>query len=107
MSSTFGRHLHLALFGQSHGSAIGVTLDGFPAGMRIDEQRLLAEMARRAPGQGPLTTARREADTPEFLSGVLDGVTTGQPLCAIIRNTDQRSRDYGDGMDLPRPGHAA
>ncbi len=106
MSSTFGRHLHLALFGQSHGSAIGVTLDGFPAGMRIDEQRLLAEMARRAPGQGPLTTARREADTPEFLSGVLDGVTTGQPLCAIIRNTDQRSRDYGDGMDLPRPGHA-
>ena len=86
--------------------AIGVTLDGFPAGMPIDMARLTAEMARRAPGQSALTTARKEADAPEFLSGVLDGVTTGQPICILIRNTNQRSRDYGDGVELVRPGHA-
>ena len=106
MSSTWGQHLKLSIFGQSHGEAIGVTLDGFPAGMPIDMARLTAEMARRAPGQSALTTARKEADAPEFLSGVLDGVTTGQPICILIRNTNQRSRDYGDGVDLVRPGHA-
>jgi len=106
MSSTFGQHLRLSIFGQSHGEAIGVTVDGFPAGMTIDMERLLGEMARRAPGQSALTTARKEADAPEFLSGVLGGRTTGQPICAIIRNTNQRSRDYGDGVDLVRPGHA-
>ena len=106
MSSTFGQQLKLSIFGQSHGEAIGVTLDGFPAGMPIDMARLTAEMARRAPGQSALTTARKEADAPEFLSGVLDGVTTGQPICILIRNTNQRSRDYGDGVDLVRPGHA-
>ena len=106
MSSTFGQCLKLSIFGQSHGEAIGVTLDGFPAGMMIDMDRLLAEMARRAPGQSLLTTARREADAPEFLSGVLNGRTTGQPICILIRNTNQRSRDYGDGVDLVRPGHA-
>ena len=106
MSSTYGQHLKLSIFGQSHGEAIGVMLDGFPAGMEIDMDRLLAEMARRAPGQSLLTTARREADAPEFLSGVLNGRTTGQPICILIRNTNQRSRDYGDGVDLVRPGHA-
>ena len=106
MSSTFGQQLKLSIFGQSHGEAIGVTLDGFPAGMVIDMDRLLSEMARRAPGQSALTTARREADAPEFLSGVLNGKTTGQPICILIRNTNQRSRDYGDGVDLVRPGHA-
>ncbi len=106
MSSTFGQHLKLSIFGQSHGEAIGVTIDGFPAGMVIDQERLNAEMARRAPGQSALTTARREPDAPEFLSGVLEGRTTGQPICAIIRNTNQRSRDYGDGVDFVRPGHA-
>ena len=106
MSSTFGQQLKLSIFGQSHGEAIGVTLDGFPGGMPIDMARLTAEMARRAPGQSALTTARKEADAPEFLSGVLDGVTTGQPICILIRNTNQRSRDYGDGVDLVRPGHA-
>ena len=106
MSSTWGQHLKLSIFGQSHGEAIGVTLDGFPAGMEIDMDRLLAEMARRAPGQSALTTARKEADAPEFLSGVLNGRTTGQPICIVIRNTNQRSRDYGDGVDLVRPGHA-
>ena len=106
MSSSYGQCLKLSLFGQSHGEAIGITLDGFPAGMTIDMDRLLAEMARRAPGQSLLTTARKEADAPEFLSGVLNGRTTGQPICAVIRNTNQRSRDYGDGVDLVRPGHA-
>jgi len=106
MSSTWGQHLKLSIFGQSHGEAIGVTLDGFPAGMEIDMDRLLTEMARRAPGQSLLTTARKEADAPEFLSGVLNGCTTGQPICIVIRNTNQRSRDYGDGVDLVRPGHA-
>ena len=106
MSSTWGQHLRLSIFGQSHGEAIGVTLDGFPAGMTIDQPRLMAEMARRAPGQSLLTTARKEPDAPEFLSGVLDGRTTGQPICILIRNTNQRSRDYGDGVDLVRPGHA-
>ncbi len=105
MSSTYGQQLKLSIFGQSHGEAIGVTLDGFPAGMTIDMDRLLAEMARRAPGQSLLTTARKEADAPEFLSGVLGGRTTGQPICILIRNTNQRSRDYGDGVDLVRPGH--
>jgi chorismate synthase len=106
MSSTWGQHLKLSIFGQSHGEAIGVVMDGFPAGMVIDRDRLLGEMARRAPGQSLLTTARKEADAPEFLSGVLNGKTTGQPICILIRNTNQRSRDYGDGVDLLRPGHA-
>lgn len=106
MSSFFGSHLRLSLFGQSHGEAIGITIDGLPAGMVIDMERLKREMARRAPGTSALTTARREADAPEFLSGVLNGVTTGQPVCAIIRNTNQRSGDYGAGVDLVRPGHA-
>ena len=106
MSSFFGQHLRLSLFGQSHGEGIGITMDGFPAGMTIDMDRLSAMMARRAPGQSAMTTPRREADLPEFLSGVMDGRTTGQPIAAVIRNTSQRSRDYGDGVDLARPGHA-
>ena len=106
MSSTYGQQLKLSIFGQSHAEAIGVIVDGFPAGMEIDVARLMAEMARRAPGQSLLTTARKEADAPEFLTGVLNGRTTGQPICILIRNTNQRSRDYGDGVDLVRPGHA-
>ncbi|MGN0777509.1 MAG: chorismate synthase, partial [Aristaeellaceae bacterium] len=98
MSSFFGGQLKLSLFGQSHGDAIGITMDGFPAGMVIDMPRLLTAMARRAPGQSKMTTSRREPDTPEFLSGVLEGRTTGQPLCAIIRNTNTRSQDYGEGV---------
>ena len=106
MSSFYGERLKLSLFGQSHGEAIGITMDGFPAGMVIDMPRLAAEMARRAPGQSKMTTSRREPDAPEFLSGVMEGRTTGQPICAIIRNTNTRSQDYGEGVDLVRPGHA-
>lgn len=106
MSGTFGLSLKLTLFGQSHGAGVGAVLDGFPAGMPIDMDALAAMQRRRAPGQDDLTTARRESDEPEFLSGVLDGVTTGQPICVLIRNRDTRSGDYGDGVDLLRPGHA-
>lgn len=106
MSSFFGQHLRLSLFGQSHGEAIGITIDGFPAGMTIDMGRVQQEMQRRAPGQSSLTTPRKEPDLPEILSGVLNGRTTGQPICAVIRNTNTRSADYGEGVDLLRPGHA-
>lgn len=106
MSSCFGQFVRLSLFGQSHGEAIGITIDGFPAGMTLDMPFILGEMARRAPGQSKLTTQRREADQPEILSGVLGGVTTGQPITCIIRNQNARPADYGDGIDLVRPGHA-
>ena len=106
MSSCFGRFLKLSLFGQSHGEAVGVTIDGFPAGMTIDGDAVSAMMARRAPGGKAWATARQEADRPEILSGVLNGRTTGQPLTAIIRSSGQHSEDYGEGPDLLRPGHA-
>lgn len=106
MSSCFGNYLKLSLFGQSHGEAIGITIDGLPAGLQLDMEQLLAEMARRAPGHDEFSTPRKESDTPEFLSGMLNGRTTGQPLCAIIRSTNQHSADYGAGVDLARPGHA-
>ena len=106
MSSFFGKHLQLSLFGQSHGDAIGITIDGFPAGITLDMPFILGELARRAPGQSNLSTARKEADLPEIISGVMNGHTTGQPICCLFRNTNARSADYGDGVDLVRPGHA-
>lgn len=106
MSSCFGQYLKLSLFGQSHGNAIGVTLDGLPAGLALDMAQIRREMGRRAPGTNAFSTPRREADAPEILSGLRDNVTTGQPLTALILNTDARSQDYGGEMDLPRPGHA-
>ncbi len=105
MSSGFGNRLKVSIFGQSHGDAIGVVVDGLPAGFQVDEAALARFMARRAPG-GTLTTPRSEADTPRFLSGLLDGMTCGAPLCAMIENTNTRSRDYSDLCDLPRPSHA-
>ena len=104
MSSTFGEKIKISVFGESHGNAIGVVLDGFPSGIEIDMKHLLHFMSRRAPGQGAYATARREADMPKFLSGVKDGVTTGFPIAIAIENTDQRSKDYN--TDVPRPGHA-
>ena len=106
MSSSFGNYLRLSIFGQSHGPAVGITVEGLPAGMQVDTEALRAALARRTPGRDPLTTARRETDEPEFLSGIRDGVLTGQPLCAVFRNRDQHSEDYEDPLDLPRPGHA-
>ena len=106
MSFSFGNRIRISIFGQSHSEAIGVTIDGLPAGTWIDMEELQAFMARRAPGQGKHTTARKEADVSEFLSGVVDGVTCGAPVTAIIRNRDTRSRDYDALWDIPRPSHA-
>lgn len=106
MASQFGKHITVSLFGQSHGNAIGVVVDGLPAGFPVEEDTLARFLARRAPGRSPLTTPRHEADAPEFLSGVVDGKTCGAPLCAVIRNTNTRSADYAELLDLPRPSHA-
>lgn len=94
------------IFGESHGPAIGVTLTGVPAGLELDMAEIRREMARRSPGKNALSTARKEADEPNILSGVFEGRTTGAPLCAVIANTDTRSQDYTRTKDLARPGHA-
>lgn len=106
MSSTYGENLKLSIFGQSHGPAIGMVLDGIPAGLKVNTDALQAFMNRRAPGQGDWSTPRMEADRPEFLSGLLDGFTCGAPISAVIRNTNTRSGDYANLKDCPRPGHA-
>ncbi len=106
MSSIYGRRFRIAIFGESHSAAIGVEIEGVPPGSRIDMDALAAFMARRAPGRDALSTARREADVPEFLCGVKGGVATGAPIAAIIRNADVRSQDYGNIAAVPRPGHA-
>ncbi len=106
MSSSWGERVRLSLFGGSHTRAIGATLEGLPAGETVDWEELLTQMARRAPGQDPTATARKEADTPQVLCGLLEGVTTGAPLTAVIENTNQRSRDYEELRVRPRPGHA-
>lgn len=106
MSSTFGNELKITIFGQSHAPAIGVCMEGFPAGFTPDFDELNAFLARRAPGQGAYTTARREPDRPEFLAGLVRGHTCGAPVTAIIRNTDTRSGDYAAFTDVPRPSHA-
>lgn len=107
MSSQFGHNLKVSIFGQSHSAAIGVVVDGLPAGLLLDLERIRRFMARRAPGKAPYATARKEADAPEIVSGLTeDGFTCGAPLCALIRNTDARSKDYSQLRDLPRPSHA-
>ena len=106
MSSTYGNIIKLSIFGQSHGAAIGITLDGVPAGLPVDPDALQEFLNRRAPGQNDYSTPRKEADCPEFLSGIVDGYTCGAPIAAIIRNTNTRSGDYSELKDCPRPGHA-
>ncbi len=106
MSSSAGSLLRLTIFGESHAPAIGVTVEGLPAGEEVDLAALRRFLARRAPGQGPWATARREADEPEILCGLLNGRTCGTPLTAVIRNTNARSGDYTPYRDTPRPGHA-
>ena len=104
--SQYGEHLRLTVFGQSHAPAIGMTLEGLPAGEAIDMEALQAFLERRAPGRNDWSTPRREADAPEFLSGLVGNVTCGAPLTAIIRNTNTRSGDYANLAAVPRPGHA-
>ena len=107
MSSFFnGSMLKLSIFGQSHSAAIGMTLDGLPAGIPVDQECLQRFLNRRAPGKNPWSTPRMESDLPEFLSGLRDGMTCGAPLTAIIRNTNTRGKDYEALRLLPRPGHA-
>lgn len=97
--------MRYSIFGESHGSAIGVVLEQVPPGLVLDREAISKEMARRAPGKSPLSTARKEADVPEILSGVFDGKTTGTPLCAIIHNSDHHSKDYAKTRFLARPSH--
>ena len=101
-----GKKLTVSIFGQSHAAAIGAVIDGLPAGFRIDREQLQVFLNRRAPGQGRLTTARKEADEPEFVSGLNGETTCGAPVCAVIRNGDTRSRDYDAFRRVPRPSHA-
>lgn len=105
MGSVFGKKLKISLFGESHGAGIGVVLDNFPAGVPIHMEHIKKEMNRRRPG-GSLATPRNEADEVEILSGLSDGRTTGAPIGAIIRNTNQHSSDYSRHYDIPRPSHS-
>ena len=106
MSSTYGENLRLSIFGQSHGPAIGMTLDGIPAGLPVDIDKLQAFLNRRAPGASLYSTSRQESDTPEFLGGILNGYTCGAPIAAVIKNQNLKSADYDHLKDLPRPGHS-
>lgn len=106
MGNSIGERFRFTIWGQSHAPAIGVTVEGLPAGFRPDTEKLAAFLARRAPGNGPFSTARKEADVPEFLSGLADGACCGAPLTAVIRNGDARSADYDELRRVPRPGHA-
>lgn len=106
MSGIFGNNIKVSIFGESHGNGIGITINGLPSGFEIDMDKVLQEMERRAPGKNKLSTARKESDLPEILSGYFEGKTTGTPFCAIIRNSDTRSKDYSKTKDFMRPGHA-
>ena len=107
MPSSFGTALRVSVFGQSHSPAVGCVIEGIPAGMHLDQEALAAFVARRAPGQDPWSTPRREPDAPRIVSGLnTRGETCGAPLAAIIENTNTRSQDYGNILDVPRPGHA-
>jgi len=104
--NSFGKIFSFTTFGESHGKAIGVIVDGCPAGLKIDEKDIQKELDRRKPGQSKVTTQRKEADKVEILSGLFDGKTTGTPIAMLVHNTDQKSKDYSKIKDLYRPGHA-
>lgn len=106
MSSNFGQDIKVTIFGQSHSKAIGVVIDGLPAGEMIDMEQVRQFISRRAPGSTGYVTPRQEQDAPVVLSGLLDGVTCGAPLCAMIENKDVRSKDYDNLRDVPRPSHS-
>lgn len=106
MSSTYGERIKISVFGESHGNGIGVVVDGLPAGVKIDMDKVLVQMARRAPGKDRTATPRLEKDFPNVLSGMLDDTLTGAPLCAVIENTNTRSGDYSNLLSCPRPGHS-
>ena len=104
--STFGLLFSVTNFGESHGPAIGCVIDGCPPGLALSPADIQPDLDRRRPGTSRHVTQRNEADAVEILSGVHEGLTTGTPICLLIRNTDQRSKDYGNLLDTFRPGHA-
>ena len=104
--SSFGTHFTVTTWGESHGKALGAVVDGCPAGLSLCEEDIQKFLDRRKPGQSRYTTARKEGDLVEILSGIFEGKTTGTPISLIVRNTDQRSRDYGNIALSYRPGHA-
>ena len=104
--SSFGSIFRITTWGESHGPGIGVVIDGCPAGISISEADIQSFLDRRRPGQSKYTTKRNESDSVEILSGVFEGKTTGTPISLVVRNQDQRSRDYGNIASLFRPGHA-
>lgn len=106
MSSIWGNNIKISIFGESHGSAIGVNIDGFPPGIELDLEDIKLEMRRRAPNKDKISTSRHEKDEFEILSGFFNNKTTGTPLCMIIRNIDSKSEDYEKIKDIARPGHA-
>ncbi len=106
MGNSFGQLFKITTFGESHGPAIGVTIDGCPAGLVIDELKIQRDLDRRRPGQSKITTQRKEPDTFEILSGVFEGKTMGTPVCIVIRNQDQKSKDYSHIANSFRPSHA-
>ncbi|MDX5338669.1 MAG: chorismate synthase [Cyclobacteriaceae bacterium] len=106
MGNTFGRLFRVTTFGESHGKALGAIVDGCPAGLEIDEEKIRQEMQRRKPGQSKITTQRKEEDEIELLSGVFEGKSTGTPIGILIRNADQKSKDYSHIADKFRPSHA-
>ena len=106
MSSSYGENLRIHIFGESHGPAVGVTVEGIPAGEAVDLEELQRFLDRRAPGRNAWSTPRKEADVPEFLSGLREGRTCGTPLTAILKSANTRSGDYDALRDVPRPGHA-
>lgn len=106
MSSAWGEKIKVSIFGESHGTAIGAVLDGLPAGEELDFEAVALQMSRRAPGKDAAATPRKESDLPKIVSGVLNGRTTGAPLCALIENTNTKSGDYENLQVIPRPGHA-
>lgn len=106
MSANWGSHIELSLFGESHGEAIGIVMGNLPAGIRLDMEQIRWYMKRRAPGQNKMSTPRQEKDEVHIVSGLVDGVTTGAPLCAIIYNQNQHSKDYSELKVCMRPGHS-
>jgi chorismate synthase len=106
MGAIWGKNIRISIFGESHGNAIGINIDGLPSGVELDMEFIKSEMARRAPGRNSLTTPRKEGDEVEILSGYFNDATTGTPICGIIRNTNTRSKDYSKLKDMMRPGHA-
>lgn len=106
LSGIFGNNIKFSIFGESHGKAIGITIDGLPVGISINFDYIRSEMKRRAPGRNKFSTPRKEKDDFEIISGIFNGKTTGTPLCAIIKNTNNNSKDYESIKNKMRPGHA-